>query len=145
VKTDGDDAAAKGCAEISLAGAAPSLLVSQNYQGAPPLVADAPRPDAQVSKSEKQGQDATQRGAAEKHRPIERCQPKQPAFAHYTTDHRYARCETDRSIVPAGDNGCSAEATSGRKRRLRLSNTKGLSESVGTLSCGVAFLPHVSD
>jgi hypothetical protein len=117
----------------------------RNYQGAPPLAADAPAPTPKCVKSEKQRQDAAQRGAAEKHRPIERCQPKQPAFAHYTTDHRYARCATDRSIALAGNNGCSAKATSGRKRGLGLPNTKDLSEGLGTLSGSVAFLPHVSD
>jgi hypothetical protein len=101
-----------------------------------------PPPRRPSVKSEKQRQDATQRGTAQQHRPIERCQPKQPAFAHYTTDHRYARCETGSNITLARNEGCSAEVTSPRKRRRGSSNTKGLDEGLGTLPGSVAFLPH---
>ena len=101
-----------------------------------------PPPRRPSVKSEKQRQDATQRGTAKQHRPIERCQPKQPAFAHYTTDHRYARCETGSNITPARNPGCSAEVTSARKRRRAASDTRGLREGLGTLPGSVAFLPH---
>ena len=61
-----------------------------------------PRPDAQVS-NQKSSVRTPQ--SVELPRSIDQsngCQPKQPAFANHTTDHRYARCETDRNIALAG-------------------------------------------
>jgi hypothetical protein len=58
----------------------------------PLMPVDPPTPK---SASEKLCQEGTQRRAAEQHRPVEGCHPKQPTFAQNATKHRdVPRCQT---------------------------------------------------
>lgn len=114
-------------------------------QGRPPPLADRRPPPRRPAGSKKQRQEAAQRQAAEQHRPIGSCQPKQPAFTHHISGHRRARCETIRRITTTCDHGCSARVTARLNPDAgRQIQRIGQGLSVFNLE-SVAFLPHVAE
>src|SRR5262249_2568653 len=91
-------------------GSFPNRLRPVRWVPSQPVPPRRPTPRT-TRQSEKQRNESAQCDTAEHHRPLRRCQPKQPAFADYVSHHCMYLVLTFHTLASVGGKSCSAPVT----------------------------------